>query len=266
MQPDGKYSHVFTKTPKHITYIKNQTQWQGITLFTDSYINSGIAQQIQSKYKIGWLMESRELHPHFYDTFEHYKDNYDFVLTHDPDLLQRYPGNTKMYPIGGCWIAESNWKLYQKTKLISMIYSGKQSMEGHRLRHTIAQQYQLQEIDYYGHGAGKPIVDKQDGLQDYYFSIIVENTNQPNYFTEKLIDCLVVGTIPIYWGCPNILEFFNVDGFLTFNTVEELEQIIKNISPKEYITRLKAVQQNLELAKQYAVTEDWLYSNIFNTL
>jgi hypothetical protein len=264
--PDGKYSHVFSKSTNYTTYVKNQSNWQGITLFTDSFINSGTATRINSKYKIGWLMESRELHPHFYNTFDQYKDHYDFVLTHDPDLLKTYPEKTKMYPIGGCWINDSNWKIHDKTKLVSMIYSGRQQLTGHRLRHVIANRFQSSGVDYYGHGSARPLVNKEDGLQDYQFSIIIENSNQLNYFTEKIVDCLVVGTIPIYWGCPNISEFFNIDGFICFNSVDELDDILALLTPELYQSKLKYAYENLELAKQYAVTEDWLFKNIFTKL
>ena len=146
---DGRYSHVFSKQTKYTTYVRNQHNWPGITLFTDNILNSNIAPQINSKYKIGWLMESRELHPHFYTTFESYKDHYDFVLTHDPELLNNYPTKAKKYLIGGCWINESNWKIHDKTKLISMIYSGRQQLTGHKLRHTIANRFNNSGIDYF---------------------------------------------------------------------------------------------------------------------
>lgn len=27
------------------------------------------------------------------------------------------------------------------------------------------------------------------------------------YFTEKLLDCFLLRTVPIYWGCPNLADF-----------------------------------------------------------
>lgn len=263
---DGRYSHVFSKQTKYTTYIRNQQNWPGITLFTDNLINSGIATQINSKYKIGWLMESRELHPHFYTTFESYKDHYDFILTHDPELLNTYPSKAKKYLIGGCWTNESNWKLHDKTKLISMIYSNRQQLAGHKLRHSIANRFNNSGIDYFGHGTSHPLVNKEDGLQDYQFSIIIENSNQLNYFTEKIIDCLTVGTIPIYWGCPNISEFFNINGIIHFKSIDELDGILESLTHELYQSKLQYARENLELAKQYAVTENWLYKNIFTKL
>jgi hypothetical protein len=83
------------------------------------------------------------------------------------------------------------------------------------------------------------------------FTIVIENCKEDYYFTEKLIDCLLSGTIPIYWGCPSIHNFFDKDGILQFNTVEECVQIIKNITENDYFKRLSIVNANFETALQY---------------
>ena len=49
---------------------------------------------------------------------------------------------------------------------------------------------------------------KEDGLKSYKYSIIIENSSEVNYFTEKLIDACLLETVPIYWGAPNISEYF----------------------------------------------------------
>jgi hypothetical protein len=28
-----------------------------------------------------------------------------------------------------------------------------------------------------------------------------------NWVTEKIVDCVITGTVPIYWGAPNIGEY-----------------------------------------------------------
>ena len=48
--------------------------------------------------------------------------------------------------------------------------------------------------------------DKIDGLRDYRYHFCIENIKRDYWFTEKLIDCFVTGTIPIYWGCPSIFD------------------------------------------------------------
>ena len=45
-------------------------------------------------------------------------------------------------------------------------------------------------------------------------------------FTEKLIDAFLTGTIPLYWGCPTIGEFFDMDGILLFDNVDVLVDLV----------------------------------------
>jgi hypothetical protein len=152
--------------------------------------------------------------------------------------------------------------MYNKTKNISMIYSNKKQIEGHKLRHEVASIFN-NEIDLYGRGTNNPLLQKEEALIDYRYSITIENTKQENYITEKLIDSLVVGTIPVYWGCPNLSKFFNMDGIITFNNIDELKNLIPKLDKNLYNSKINAIKENIELAKQYSITEDWLYNNIF---
>lgn len=45
---------------------------------------------------------------------------------------------------------------------------------------------------------------KYETLSKYHFAIAYENFRIRGYITEKMLDCLFVGTIPIYWGEPEI--------------------------------------------------------------
>jgi len=263
--PSGRYSHVHKRISKHIAYVRGMQNYDGITLFTDDYLLTNAPNVIESGYKIGWLMEAREMNPTHYDRFEDYANNYDFILTHDPILLEKYPGKTKYYPIGGCWIRESNYGLHSKTKNISMIYSNKTMLEGHKLRHEVAGKVG-DVVDLFGRGTTRPIELKEDALVDYRYSIVIENTKQDNYITEKIVDCLAVGTIPVYWGCPNLSKFFNMDGIITFDSLENLQNILPTLDEKLYLSKMNAIRENLELSKLYSVTEDWLYNNVFSKL
>lgn len=59
------------------------------------------------------------------------------------------------------------------------------------------------------------IDDKLATLAQYRFSIAYENANSlPGYVTEKLLDCLCAGVIPVYLGAPNIAEHVPSDTFV----------------------------------------------------
>ena len=159
-----------------------------------------------------------------------------------------------------------NWHV-NKTKMLSMIFSDKREHEGHRLRHDIAYKFgKVGGFDLYGTGIGNRIPKKETALNDYMFTIVVENLKIENYFTEKIIDSCLVGSIPIYWGCPNIDKFLDINGIITFNTIDELEDILRNLHEDLYFSKIKHVDNNLTLAKKYEVTEDWIYLNILKEL
>tara|TARA_R100000005_G_scaffold67310_1_gene35458 strand:+ start:120 stop:419 length:300 start_codon:yes stop_codon:yes gene_type:complete len=88
------------------------------------------------------------------------------------------------------------------------------------------------------------------------------NSSEKNYFTETLVDVFRQGAIPIFWGCPNIGEYFNEDGILQFNTGQELFNILDNISEELYESKLEAVKENYELAKQYVSMDDTFATNL----
>ena len=83
------------------------------------------------------------------------------------------------------------------------------------------------------------------------FGVAIENTQHNGYFTEKIIDCFLQKTIPIYWGCSNIGEFFNIDGIITFTSVDNAIIQINNLDEDYYNTCLEAINENYKLAIQY---------------
>jgi hypothetical protein len=209
------------------------------------------------------LIETREVTSFGYDSFERYKDGYDFVMTHDQELLDKYPDKAKFTIFGGSWIKTNNYGLHPKTKGISMIYSDKRLFTGHKLRHEIANG--LTGVDFYG-GAAKAVRYKEEALLDYRYSIVIENSKTPNYFTEKLVDAMIVGTVPIYWGAPNIGDFFDVRGMIIIDGPEGIQNIVDSLNEETYLSKIEYIKNNIELAKKYAVTEDWMYENIFKDL
>lgn len=76
-----------------------------------------------------------------------------------------------------------------------------------------------------------PNTTKWDGLQDYSYSIAIENSYKENYFSEKFTDCILSWTIPIYYGCPNIEKYFPKECYYWLDITKEdcfdkLEEII----------------------------------------
>lgn len=211
--------------------------------------------------KVGMLVEPRAINPAIYDYITKNNNKFYKVLTYDKELIETFD-NVEFYPHGGCWINTEDHKIYQKTKLLSFIISNKIQTVGHRLRHSIVKVLNENNVNFSIYGRTINNIDyKLTALKDYAFSIVIENSKQDYYFSEKLIDSFITGTVPIYWGCPSIGDFFNLDGMLIFNDVDDLLNQINTLSLEKYNSMLPAINDNFERAKKYLTSEDWLYSN-----
>ena len=109
--------------------------------------------------------------------------------------------------------------------------------------------------------------NKTDALKDYHFAITIHNTVQDNFFTDGIVDCFALGTIPIFRGCPNIGKFFDERGIITFSTIEDLDNILSNLTEKDYYDRLEYVKNNYEIAKRFKRTnEDQIIDDVLRLL
>ena len=78
-------------------------------------------------------------------------------------------------------------------------------------------------------------------------------------FTEKIVDCFLSGTIPIYWGTKAIGKYFNLDGIITFESMDELRVAIDSLSPAKYHAVKSAIKDNYHRALNYRVAEDYIF-------
>lgn len=265
---DGNFSHTkdvcgyitstyYTK-PNKIIWEPKRMVWDGITVFTDGYIDDDIVCKVSSNYKVAWLIEPRSIDPTMYEKIVQNHERFDYILTFDEELKQQLPDKILPYVMGQTRIADEDCQYYSKQFLTSMIASHKTMSEGHRFRHEIVKALQEKHgFEMWGSGY-KPFKDKLEALKSYCFSISVLNCKRKDYFTEILIDNFRTMTIPILWGLPNVGDYFNTDGIISFDTIEELDEILTNLTPDDYIKRADAMIENFELAKKYLCTDDMI--------
>jgi hypothetical protein len=254
----------FWRKPKLVEYVRDQNPFDGITIITDKLLH--IVPQVQATHKVAILQEPRELLPQIYHNIIQVEDNYDLILTHDNELLSR----SEKYvfaPADATIIKNEGCKVHHKSKLISMVYSNKTELFGHRLRHIIAKtmipQMKLScEVQFYGSGANKYVRDKLECLKDYRFQIVTENAQRDYYYTDKLLDCFITGTVPIYWGANNIGDFFNSKGILSFNHPNELKKILTSIDEEKYNQMIPYIEENFQKATEYMFLDDIFYKTI----
>jgi hypothetical protein len=127
-----------------------------------------------------------------------------------------------------------NLKLSDKMDKCSFVLSNKNWLKGHKERlkfYEYLNRLSNTSIDIYGRGIN-PITDKFEALYPYKYSIAIENSCYNNYWTEKISDCFLTWTMPIYFGCPNINQYFPDDSFIL-------------IDPKDPMLSLEKIQETI---------------------
>jgi|TARA_B100000287_G_scaffold427210_1_gene476462 hypothetical protein len=254
---EGSSCHLATN--KYVEWVPDTTPVSKSCFITDLCLQD-VLKATGVKRKVAWLMEPRSINPAMYHWIENNNKRFDFVLTFDDHLIDKGQ-NYLYYPHGRCWIHNYD-NIDKKVKLCSIFASDKAFTVGHRLRHEIVDRYGVvKNIDCFGKYCNNTISNKEDGLNQYYFSITIENAILPGYWTEKLLDAFATKTIPIYYGDKkSVNKFFNPDGIIYFETIEELNAILDNLSGDLYNEKKDAVEENFNLVEQFRIPEDWIYN------
>jgi len=206
-----------------------------------------------------WLLESKQIIQGVYDwilsNYEFVSSRVDGIFSCDKELCEKYP--KFMYTITNAapWVLDR--QIFEKTKLVSMISSNKTMIPGHLKRLEFVRKYKDQ-VDLYGRGF-KDINCKEEGLKDYMFSIAVENAVYDTYYTEKLTDCFATGTIPVFYGCRGVTEYFNEDGIIFLDDNFDVSTLTEEL----YYSKMDAIKDNFERSLNLPVAEDYIYTNYF---
>jgi len=221
----------------------------------------------------GWVCESRAIVPELCEAlkknYEQFFQYYDAIFTCDEELLS-LDKRFKFAPSGSNapWTPKSHYGIHKKTKNCSLLASPKKSTVGHALRHQLAEEYQ-EKVDLFGGVLGSPRIGtdgfassshppKTEAIKDYRFSITIENDSYNNYYTEKITDCFANGTIPVYWGCPNIGDYFNTDGIIFINDEFDIDSLTEEL----YESKLSAIKDNFNRVSKMVMSDDALFSSV----
>lgn len=238
------------KESKYIEWVKDPSLPE--TVYVDSWISQAFTDGVTGT-KYAWLLESKFVTPDIVEEikskYEEYFKVFKYIFTHNKELLN-LDDRFKWCPANGFWIKDP--KIYEKSKMISFITSNKNFTEGHKVRLDWVEKIGDQ-VDLYGRGFNQ-IENKEQGLCDYMFSVVIENGFYDSYYTEKILDCFATGTIPVYLGSPDIKDHFNEDGIITLS--DEFD-----VSEEIYYSKMNAIKDNLERIKDIEVLEDFIYKN-----
>jgi hypothetical protein len=207
---------------------------------------------------------------------------YHQIITYNDTVLKACP-NAKRYFYGTTWIEPENYKNNDTTHKkfqISHIAGSKKinNASGHILRQIIHHsQHKLNQfpIVFYRSSRQQPHIkdygsnpfiseDKIQLFKEFQYAFVIENSRAENYFTEKLIDCLLMKTIPIYYGAPNIHTIFNTTGWIILETgsIKEINEKLAQLTAETYNTHYSVISENYATALKYTN----LFKNIDNAV
>lgn len=183
-----------------------------------------------------------------------YASQFKYLITNQDEKSLPHP-NAKRSQTGNLWFYGKSLDQIlsvsepKKTKKISTVCSNKQQGHTiHKLRYefTKIMEEKIPELERFGRGF-KWIETKAEAIDDYEFHVAIENQYAPNVWTEKLADTFLGFSVPIYYGCPNVFDYFPEDSIILIDIydVEASIQKIKEIvnTPGEYERRLPAIKE-----------------------
>jgi len=151
-----------------------------------------------------------------------------------------------------------------KTQRLSVIVSSRKVTAGHTLRIKFIEQLQAHfkdKIHIYGKGF-HTLEDKWDGIAPYQYTIALENSVYPHYWTEKLSDAFLGEAYPIYYGAPDIFDYFGQDSLSCIDitkpkeAIQTIEQIMsENLFETHRNAILRAKKLVLDQYNLFAVIE-----------
>lgn len=135
-----------------------------------------------------------------------------------------------------------------KTKLLSVVITKKRTTAGHRARldfvEKLVDRYGA-EIDVFGRGF-QEVEDKWDAIAPYKYHLVLENSCRNDYFTEKLADAFLGLAYPLYWGCPNLADYFPEKSFSPIQ-LDDPDGVKAVVDAATYEASLEALEMSKRL-------------------
>jgi hypothetical protein len=70
---------------------------------------------------------------------------------------------------------------------------------------------------------------KMDLHKEHSFSLAIENSLHRGYTTEKLATAFIAGTMPIYWGNPDVGLDFNTERFVNVHDYATIDAVVQRV-------------------------------------
>ena len=111
---------------------------------------------------------------------------------------------------------------------------------------------------------------KKEILSKYKFAIAFDNAKELNgYILEKIFDVFVAGTVPIYFGAPNIYKHIPQECYIdysSYSSIGEMHEYLYNMSDNEYLGYLNNIQYFFDSKSSYQFSGEYFNSTIIREI
>ena len=158
-------------------------------------------------------------------------------------------------------------ELAEKTKFCIFIVSNGSSQHRNNAFEWLSSYKHIDSAGKYKNNMGDVIPAGSGGAEDakltlmksYKFNLCYENTIEPGYVTEKILQAKAAGCIPIYRGDPLVEQEFDVKGFIdarNANTKEKLIALVKEVDTNDNLFIQKYSTPLLSRSKEREVRQN----------
>ena len=195
--------------------------------------------------------------------------SFSVILTWSDKVLNNCD-NAMFLPYGETWLKEEQYKKdYEKKFQVSHLRGNLLKTQGHSYRFEYHDRaHELNIPNKSAETAGIREIEETCAIAkcelfgEAQYGVIIENTSHRGYFTEKLIEMFLLKTIPVYWGCSNIGDFFNMDGIITINNIDDAIFKLNQLDEKYYNNHLEAINENYNTALNYINYEQRIVNQV----
>lgn len=114
------------------------------------------------------------------------------------------------------------------------------------------------------------VEDKYGTMAGYRFSLCFENEKEaPGYVTEKIFDSLACGTVPVYFGAPNITDYVPAEAMVDlreFRNLRALERYLRSVDEAEWTRMHQAGQDYLRSEEHRRWRPEGVFSEMAEVL
>lgn len=206
-----------------------------------------------------WAHQEPNVYTGYHDWVIANSGIFSVILTWSDKILNNCK-NAIFLPFGSTWLSADMYRaVRRKNFVVSHVRGNYNRTYGHSLRYEFhdraASEVHIPSRLWVTAGDRNDTVScataKCELFGDAQFGVVIENSSHRGYFTEKIMEMFLLRTIPVYWGCSNISDFFARDGVFQFSNVDDAIATINGFTEDTYPNLLNHVEINFSRALSY---------------